>query len=269
MMDFVSMLKGVLILLAMVMSSFFDFAIGKELWISIDNHDVYLSWPSDGNDGQLEAFPVLMAIHGNGRSAKNYAPGNEKSVPFYVHQRDLAVQLGFLFVVVSNGADTWGTDEGLSTLIKVHDYVRENYQVKEQWVLWGTSAGGLQMFRMIKEFPNKVEKVIGTFPVYDLLEAYERRKGGDFLWKDPLEFKNINPANFPSSLVEIPMLIFHGRQDEAVPVAAHSLRLRDEVRSCGGMVALRLVKGGHSTSNWHVYRDRKIRRFIAMDNFKK
>lgn len=228
---------------------------GHSVYIAARNHD--------GRIENKEPIPVLMAIHGSGRSALNYCPDGDKGIPFYVYQRDIALQNGYMFVVVSNGKDTWGTDRGLHRLVGIYMYVREHFNTEKKWTLWATSAGGLQMYRMIREYPEKVDKALGTFPVYDLMEAYEKRKSKNFVWKDPKEFVEVNPAFFPESLTSIPVLIFHGRDDEAVPYKLHSLKLREEVNALGGKVELVIVKGGHSTSNWAMYQKDKINQFLS------
>ncbi|WP_178371556.1 alpha/beta hydrolase family protein [Cyclobacterium lianum] len=235
----------------------------KDTLFEIGDRIVYISLPERVQKSDSVAYPVLMALHGSGRNALNYLPGQEESVSFYVHQRNLALKNGYLFVVLSNGNDTWGTDLGLKNLLKVYEYIRSNYKVKEKWVLWGTSAGGVQMFRMIRNHPEKIERIIGTFPVYDLEEAYSRRKSANFIWQSREEFKSINPATFPEKLINIPMLIFHGRKDQAVPYEKHSLRLKKEVNALGGSVKLRTVSGGHSTSNWKVYKNHQINKFLS------
>lgn len=235
-----------------------------DLWIQVADHDVYISFPDSVEPQINKEMSVLMAIHGSGRSAASYCPDKEDRVPFYIHQRNLAHASGYVFVAVSNGSDTWGTDHGLKVMDQVYQYVQRKYSTKKEWVLWASSAGGVLMMRLIKEYPERVKKVLGTFPVYDLEEAYERRKGSNFPFNDNQSVAAVNPAHHPSDLTNTPMLIFHGKRDEAVPVKLHSLRLRDDVNKLGGHVKLVKVRGGHSTSNWHVYKDRMIRRFLKI-----
>ena len=247
------------------------FIFGSDLGISqngcldtvfeIQGHQVYLAVNrSDIRDNKR--LPVLMAIHGSGRNAKSYRPKSEYGVPFYIYQRDVALQNGCLFVVVSNGEETWGTDKGLKNLLRVYRYVSIHFSVEKKWILWGTSAGGILMFRMIKNHPELVRKALGTFPVYDLREAYEKRKNRNFVWRDSIDFVNINPARFPDQLISIPILIFHGENDDVVPAENHSLRLKKEVNALGGEIEVVIVSGGHSIDNWKMYNDDKIDQFI-------
>lgn len=230
----------------------------REEHFLLDGRNVYLAM---GAEVEKEAR-VLMAIHGSGREAGSYIPGDEKASPFYIHQRDLALACGYLFVVVSNGPDTWGTDNGLQVLDSLYNYVNKQYNTTPKWVLWATSAGGVLMNRMVKTYPERVEKAIGTFPVYDLEESYEHLTSAQKAWKSLNDCKTINPARDPEALVNVPYLLFHGQNDLAVPAKAHSERHKNEVNKLGGNVELHLVSGGHSTDNWNLYQDERIKTYL-------
>ena len=231
--------------------------------VEIRGCEVYISAQRKVMEDKDHSIPVLMAIHGNGREALNYFPWGEKSIPFYVYQRDIAVDNGYLFIVASIGQETWGTDRGLELLKDVYKYIHETYKADKKWTLWGTSAGGLHMWRLIRLYPERIAKAIGTFPVYDLASAFEKRKSERFVWQDSAEFADINPSSFPNQLTSVPILIFHGRDDKAVSHRSHSLRLLNEVNELGGQVELVIVDGGHSTSNWAIYQKDKIIDFLG------
>lgn len=230
----------------------------KEEQFLLDGRKVYLAVPA--NPGKN--LKVLMAIHGSGREAGSYQPGDDKESPFYRHQRDLALACGYLFVVVSNGPDTWGTDKGLQVLDSLYNYVNKNYLTEEKWVLWATSAGGVLMNRMIKAYPERIKKVIGTFPVYDLEESYGSLSSAKKAWNSLEDCQIVNPARDPEALVMIPFLLFHGREDQAVPSLLHSEKLREDVNKLGGRVKLHRVAGGHSTDNWNLYQDDRIKKYL-------
>ncbi|SKB97082.1 hypothetical protein SAMN05660226_04073 [Parapedobacter luteus] len=81
----------------------------RDTLVQVAGREVYIAMPPITQDG----YRVVLALHGSGREARSYKPGDSKANAFYVRQRDLAVKNGYLFVVVSNGSDTWGTDRGL------------------------------------------------------------------------------------------------------------------------------------------------------------
>ncbi|GAA4445441.1 hypothetical protein GCM10023091_37140 [Ravibacter arvi] len=225
----------------------------------LNGRQVYIAWK-----GELRhrPVPVLLALHGSGRSAESYAPGSGQSVPFYVRQRDLALQAGYLFVSISNGSDTWGTDAGMQAILDLVRFVKKAYGVEEKWTLWASSAGGVMLGRIIRFHPGLVGKALGTFPVYDLADSYQNLKSAREAWSSPEAFNSINPAGYPGAFVKIPYLVFHGKADKAVPLNKHSERLRDEVNALGGKVSLKVVDGGHSTQNFNLYDDDLILDFL-------
>ncbi len=95
--------------------------------------------------------PVIIAIHGSGRSATDY-----RDTPFYMQQRDIALQNGCIFAAVTNGLDTWGLDDGLYNTNLLIAYLIENHNVKPIVGIWATSAGGVLANRMVAEYPEKV-----------------------------------------------------------------------------------------------------------------
>src|SRR5699024_8561121 len=233
----------------------------KNIFTEVNGHEVFISFPI--HESNKHIFPVVMGIHGSGREARSYMPGDKKSVDFYIHQRDLALQNGYMFVVLSNGIDTWGTDEGLRNLKDLYDFIQSNYRVQKKWVLWATSAGGILMNRLIREYPNLVRKALGTFPVYDIADSMNRSNGAKKVWSSEKEkLQDINPSRYPEALTLVPFLIFHGKDDQIVPPKFHSEIFKKEVNSQGGDVTLYLVSGGHSTSNWNVYDENIITDFL-------
>ncbi len=225
----------------------------------LNGRQVYIAWRGEIHH---KPVPVLLALHGSGRSAESYASGSSQSVPFYVHQRDLALQAGYLFVSISNGKDTWGTDEGMNAILDLVRFVKKEYKVEEKWTLWASSAGGVMLGRIVRYHPDLVCKALGTFPVYDLADSYQNLKSAREAWTSAEAFTRIDPSGYPGAFVKIPYLVFHGSEDKAVPLDRHSERLQKEVNALGGKVSLQVVDGGHSTQNFNLYDDDLILRFL-------
>lgn len=193
---------------------------------------------------------VVIAVHGSGRNALDY-----RDTPFYSRQRDMVLENGCVFAALSNRYDTWGTDDGLYNLNLLTDLLRQRYGVNKV-ALWATSAGGVLANRMVRNYPEKVLLVIGTFPVYDLAAEFHLvtcRWG----WhtEDKTEFQRLitgkNPADFPDALKDHPYYITHGTADTAVPIEANAYKMQRDV---GSNITLQVIEGGvHSTENFDFY----------------
>lgn len=209
---------------------------------------VYLAIPE--NSGQK--LPAVLAIHGSHRGALDY-----RDTPFYARQRDIALSHGYLFACVDNGSDTWGLDDGLYNNQLLLDYLQAHYPIEPAVTLWATSAGGTLACRMAAQQPERICRMIGTFPVYDLEAAFRDLPSCRQAWgtQDPEVFRKKilgrNPAQFPEKLTGIPYFITHGDMDDAVPIRDHSLRLQEEA---GQNIQVQVIPGGtHGTSSMAFY----------------
>jgi len=210
---------------------------------------VYLAIPENSR----KPLPAVVAIHGSHRGALDY-----RDTPFYARQRDMALSHGYLFACVDNGPDTWGLDDGLYNNQLLLDYLWAHYPIASAVTLWATSAGGTLACRLAARQPERICRMIGTFPVYDLEAAFRDLPSCRQAWgtEDAAEFRKKiqgrNPAQFPEKLTGIPYYISHGDMDDAVPIADHSLRLQREAGSC---VQVERIPGGtHGTGNMAFYK---------------
>lgn len=212
----------------------------------------YIALPEDIPKGMK--LPAIIAVHGSNRSALDY-----KHTAFYTEQKNIALSHGYIFAAISNDADTWGLDDGLYNLKLFYDYLIANYPVQKKVALWATSAGGTLANRMVKEYPDKVSFVLGTFPVYDLLSGFAHVNSCKTAWgADDLEiFQKLingkNPAEFPDALKNHDFYIAHGSADAAVPIEENSQKM---VADVGSNVHLEVIDGGfHGTGNYAFYGD--------------
>ncbi len=119
---------------------------------------VYIAKPHNNK----KRMPLLIALHGSGREALSY-----RDIPFYERQRDLALECGYLFACISNTSHTFGTDIGYENNLKLLEYVQKNYDIYNEFALWASSAGGLMMHRIFREYKERVKLLLGTFPIFN------------------------------------------------------------------------------------------------------
>ena len=209
--------------------------------------EVYIALPQNFKDGGY----AVIAVHGSGRGMRDYI-----ETEFYKRQCDISLENGCIFAVISNVRDTWGTDDGVYNINLLIDYVTQNYPVNKRVILWCTSAGGVTANRIVRQYPEKIKLVIGTFPVFDLNSGFSlsscRTAWGT---QDIDEFKRItadkNPPQFADELKSTPYFIAHGDCDSAVPIFENSQKFAS---LSGGNVYLQVVCGGeHSTDNFEYY----------------
>lgn len=187
----------------------------------------------------------VMGIHGSGRGALSY-----RDVPFYARQRDLALENGCAFAAISMGQDVWAKDEGFQKILALHEWMTANGYM-ERCVPMASSAGGCQMFRFAQEYPQRVSALVGIFTVWDVekitLASLQKAWGleGEALYA--MLGKN-NPARHADRLPSVPIVLCHGLNDTAVPIAEHSLALAQLVP-----VQLHTTADGHSTQAFGMY----------------
>ena len=235
----------------------------KERIVKINGADAYIRIP-DGFS-YINESNVLMAIHGSGRQARSYrnAVSDANGVDFYAHQRDLSLQNGYIFCVISNDPDCWGTDAGLSRINALYDYMVSNYNTDQQFALWSTSAGGVLMHRMVKDYPSRVLGCLGMFPVYDLdVEWSILQSCRDACGNNQVNYSGKNPPSFAASLTTKRYRIDHGDADTSVPLAGNSQALADTVNALGGSITLNVIAGGIHDTNLAYYNDSAINTFL-------
>jgi dipeptidyl aminopeptidase/acylaminoacyl peptidase len=148
----------------------------------------------------------------------------------------------------------WGDIDATDTVAVVQQVQRTFGFRPKRTVLIGGSAGGLTVLNAVSLDASLVAGAVVSYPVVDLSEILV----GD----DPFEthhmptligsadpnselVKHRSPLSRADSLGTVPILVFHGDQDESVPLV-HSQRLVEAVMKSGGDIHLEVMPGeGH------------------------
>ena len=210
-----------------------------------------IDMPEGADITDTKEYPLVVAVHGSNRGAVDY-----DECPFYAEQKKIALKKGCVFGVISNKLDTWGRDDGLFNLVLFIRHIIANYPVRKKAILWATSAGGTLACRAVSEYPELVELVIGTFPVYDLESTYGLktcrvawRAKDENMFRTAIEGKN--PCRFYENLKGCNFFVTHGTADSAVPYTQNALRMKNDL---GDKMYLETIEGGvHSTQNFDFY----------------
>jgi len=228
---------------------------------------VYLAVPGSVDLDRMPAR-IVLGLHGSGRSAESYA-----EIPFYRYQRDRALRSQYIFASVSNGPAGWGLDEGLQSVLILMGLLCGEFGSDCTFVPWGSSAGGIMMFRVIHELADSdrfrpIDRGIGTFPVYDLFSVFGKSPGCGKAWRaesmDELKQNagDRNPPLFAENVAGCRYWIGHGIDDILVDLTENAERLQRDIVPYGGEVVLHRAGGGHSTQNFLVYDDEALGRFL-------
>ena len=148
----------------------------------------------------------------------------------------------------------WGELDACDVVAAVEHLHRSHGFVADDTVYMGSSAGGLSVLNALRLAPDLARAAVLAYPVVDLAGILE----GDDPFETHFMPRLIGTSDPDSPLVgersphldagpmaTVPLLVFHGDADTAVPLA-HSERLRDAVIRMGGECELVVFPGeGH------------------------
>lgn len=131
--------------------------------------------------------------------------------------------------------------------------------VKRGWsakpILLGQSRGGLMMLSWATQHPDKLQALVGIYPVFNLeswpLKNSKAATLADYqLTEDELRAKlaELNPVNHLKGLLEkkVPLFVVHGDNDVVVPHRDNTLLVKDRYEAGGGSIAVKIIPGeGH------------------------
>ncbi|MCA9058519.1 MAG: prolyl oligopeptidase family serine peptidase [Planctomycetaceae bacterium] len=187
-----------------------DAVPGRQVETSLATSDggsiAYLiSLPKDYAEG-TEPVPLMLFLHGRGES---YGPLS--LVAKWGPPRLAAEGKSFPFILVSPqcpGDDAWSKPVQQQRLVELLDHLVKTYRVDQDRVwLTGLSMGGFGSWRLAADHPDRFACVV---PICG---------GGD-------------PAD-ADKLKALPIWVFHGDQDSAVPLS-RSVEMVDAIRAAGG-----------------------------------
>lgn len=172
-----------------------------------DNASVpYLIYLPENYTASDERFPLMLFLHGRGESN-----GPLSLVAKWGPPQLVAAGQDFPFILISPQCptdDSWARPSQQARLLELLQHIIASYHVDESRIyLTGLSMGGYGSWRLAADHPQKFAAVV---PVC----------GGG------------NPAD-AAALKSLPIWVFHGDQDRAVPFA-RSVEMVDAIRAAGG-----------------------------------
>ncbi|MEZ6059592.1 MAG: prolyl oligopeptidase family serine peptidase [Planctomycetaceae bacterium] len=164
-----------------------------------------ISFPEDYESAEGK-LPLMLFLHGRGESYGLLPLVAKWGPPLMAEQGE-----EFPFILVSPqcpGDDSWSRPTQQARLIELLDHIVKTYKVDESRIyLTGLSMGGYGSWRLAADHPERFAAVV---PVCG---------GGD-------------PAD-AEKLKALPIWVFHGDQDRAVPFSK-SVEMVDAIKAAGG-----------------------------------
>ncbi len=184
-------------------------AAGKQVEMRLQTSDKatveYLLYLPPGYD-EKERWPLMLFLHGRGESYGPLSLVSKWGPPKFAARGD-----DLPYILVSPqcpGDDSWSKPTQQARLVELLDAIVESYNVDQDQVhLTGLSMGGYGSWRLAADHPDRFAAVV---PVCG---------GGD---PDDAE-----------TLKQLPIWVFHGDQDEAVPFSL-SQEMVDAIQKAGG-----------------------------------
>jgi predicted peptidase len=175
----------------------------------------YLLFLPEGYEKADKSWPLVLLLHGSGESGNDLAKVKIHGPPKIVETKK-----DFPFIVVSPQSPGRGWDP--AALNALLDDVEANYRLdKERVYLTGLSMGGFGTWALAAFAPNRFAALV---PIC----------GGG------------NPADAPR-LKHIPVWVFHGAKDRAVPLA-RSEAMVNALKEAGGHVKFTVYpEAGHDS----------------------
>jgi predicted peptidase len=156
----------------------------------------------------MQKYPTILFLHGAGERGSNLLLINKHGLPKHIMAGD---EFPFIIVAPQCPTDSWWRDE-LKALNKLLDHMLTTYPIdKTRFYLTGMSMGGQGTWTLAVEHSELFAAVVPICPL-----------------------QLDNPQRV-CVLKDIPVWVFHGAKDTAVPIS-HAEVMVEALKACGGNV---------------------------------
>lgn len=175
-----------------------------------------------------------------------------------------------IYVCGINVGESYGSPTGRKLFSEFHQQVVSQFKLEAKARLVAQSRGGLMLYNWAAENPDKVQCIVGIYPVCDLRSypGLKQASGAYGLTPEDLEkqLKQHNPIDRLESLAKagVPILHIHGDSDKVVPLEKNSQIVADRYSTLGGKMKLIIVPGkGHAEIAEYFQEPRLVQFLIA------
>ena len=201
--------------------------------------------PGDyGRDPQAQ-WPLIIFLHGASERGDDPSVITRYSIPAF-----LTNTLGFPFVVLSpqSPLEAWWSNQ-TDVLDALLNQIQATYAIdRKRIILTGQSMGGYGTWAMALKYPARFAALVPVASGWDYTSEFV-------------------PANL-CDLKDVPIWVFHGAQDESMPVDQITAMVQ-ALQNCGGKVRFTLYPDAdHLGSSNRAYADPELYDWLSRQSLK-
>lgn len=172
------------------------------------------------------------------------------------------------YVAGVNIGESYGNPTGRQAFSEFHQRIVRDYNLQPKARLLAQSRGGLMLYNWAAEHPEKVQCIVGIYPVCDLRSYPGLEKAASAYGMTPKELQSQltqhNPIDRlePLAKASIPILHIHGTADGVVPIEKNSQIVLDRYLKLGGKMELIAVQGKGHAEIPEFFREPRLLRFL-------
>lgn len=169
--------------------------------------------------------------------------------------------------------ESYGSPLGRKVYSEFHRHVVERFKLDAKARLLAQSRGGLMLYNWAADNPEKVQCIVGIYPVCDLRSYPGLRRAAQPYRLTPDELQaqltQHNPIDrlAPLAKAGVPILHLHGDADQVVPLEKNSQIIADRYRSLGGQMMLIIVPGKGHAEIPEYFQDPRLVQFLLRGGF--
>ena len=197
-------------------------------------------------DFDLKSGKVALTFGGSGSTPTG---SNVDDVPALDFRKKL-LEKGYAVLIPFCGGASWGCVEASATAVRALEHLEHDagLAIPRRIPVFGFSMGGLDALMFAARHPERVSKLADIFGAIGLADLVQHYPVINKLYPTKEAMEKSDPLNYLSTLAQFPIRIYHGAQDQLIPLA-WSRNLEERLKKHDANVQLIIVPNiGHTTA---------------------
>jgi len=172
-----------------------------------------------------------------------------------------------------NVGESYGSPAGRKAFSEFYQHVVREYKLETKARLLAQSRGGLMLYNWAAENADKVQCIVGIYPVCDLHSYPGLSKAAEAYGLGAAELEKLLTRHNPIDRLEplakagVPILHIHGDADKVVPLEKNSQVVMDRYTALGGKMKLIVVPGKGHAEIPEYFREPRLLQFLTEGGF--